>query len=108
MNSKHALQVGLRSLILVALTAFAAACGASPDGQSTVDDKSLTEPAGDPDAAAPSASVTPAPSGSVTPAPSASLPTHYGPVPQETPPVGPPQGGYVPPTHSPGGEPYAQ
>jgi hypothetical protein len=57
MNTNHALQFALRSLILIALTAGAAACGAAPEGQNTVDEKSLTEsPAApsDADAAAPS------------------------------------------------------
>jgi hypothetical protein len=67
MNTKHALQIALRCLILLALTAGAAACGAAPEGQNTVDEKSLTSPSGsepateatDPDAAA-------APSGPTT------------------------------------------
>jgi hypothetical protein len=56
MNTNHALQIALRSLILVTLTAGAAACGAAPEGQNTVDEKSLTESPtdpSDPDAAAP-------------------------------------------------------
>ena len=59
MNTHHALQIALRSLILIALTAGAMACGAAPEGQNTVDEKSPTEsPAAasdtDPDAGAPS------------------------------------------------------
>jgi len=60
MNSNHALQIALRSLLLIAVTAGAAACGAAPEGQNTVDEKSLTATSGgeptpegiDPDAAA--------------------------------------------------------
>jgi len=59
MNTNHALQIALRSLVLMALTAGAAACGAAPEGQNTVDEKSPTASSAassdaDPDAGAPS------------------------------------------------------
>jgi hypothetical protein len=101
MNTNHALQIALRSIILIALTAGAAACGAAPEGPTTADEKSLTEPTGDasdPDAAAPSSQP--------TPAPSPSLPASYGPAPHPEGPGGPPSGGYIP-THAPG-MPHAQ
>jgi hypothetical protein len=93
MNTNHALHIGSRFFILAALTVLAAACGASPDDPSSVDEKSLTEPAADPDAAAPS--------GETTPAPSSSPSTEYGPVPQGNHSAGPTHGGFVP-THAPG------
>jgi hypothetical protein len=96
MNTNHALHIGLGFFILIALTAGAAACGASPEDPNTVDEKSLTEPAGDasdPDGAAP---VTRA-----APAPVPSLPPNYGSVPRDNGPGAPPAG-YVP-THAPGG-----
>lgn len=93
MNTNHALHTGSRVLFLAILTALAAACGASPDGQSTVDEKSLTEPAGDPDAAPPTSTA--------APEPSPSQPAEYVPAPQGTHPVAPPHGGCIP-THAPG------
>ncbi len=78
MNTNHALQSGFRSLILVALTAFAAACGAAPDGQTSVDEQSPTEAptgASDPDAG------TPAPGQAASPHDLPSLPGDYVQVP---------------------------
>ena len=93
MNTDHALPIRSRLLFLAILTTLACGCGASPDGQSADDEKPLTEPAADPDAAAPT--------GDTTPAPSSSLPTAYGLVPEGNHPAAPAHGGFVP-THAPG------
>ncbi len=88
MNSNHALQVGLRSLILGALTAFAAACGVAPEGQGSVDEQSPAEQA-DPDAAPPVVREAPA---------LPSLPAMPASVPRDNGPGGTWGGGYAPPT----------
>jgi hypothetical protein len=97
MNTNHALHVTLRSLILIALTAGAAACGAAPDGQETVDEKSLTQsPAApsDADAAAPSFE-------NAAPRQEPIDPRDYVGSPSQGGPSGPTGGGFIPP-HQPG------
>lgn len=95
MNTSHALHIiGFRSLILLALMAGAAACGASPEGPSSVDEQSPGEPSGeasDPDAAVPLRREAPA-------APVPSLPPDYVGVPQDNGPGSSWGGGYAPPT----------
>jgi hypothetical protein len=99
MNTNDAFRIGFRPLILVALTAVAVACGASHDDPNTVDQQSLTEPAGDssdPDAAAPVRREAPAQPPSLTPDDD-NAPRDNGP--------GAPSGdGYVPPNHPHGGQ----
>jgi len=95
MNTNHALQIALRSLILVALTAGAAACGAAPEGQNTVDEKSPTESpvtTSDPDsdAAAPASEKAAPVSRPIDPGDYVGSPSQGGP-------EGPSGGGYIPP-----------
>ena len=94
MNTNHALQIAVGSLILIALTAGAAACGAAPEGQNTVDEKSLTEsPAATPDpasdAAAPSLEKAAPPTGPIDPGDYVGSPSQGGP-------EGPTGGGFIP------------
>jgi hypothetical protein len=104
MNANNALHTGLRSLVFITLAALCGACGASPDGQSAVEEQVVTAPDGgtqapedsDPDAATPSSTPMATPT--------------FGPVaPVENVEPGPGPGGIVPThaTHAPG-MPHAQ